>query len=146
VSKVNTSQLDTKWKMQAALKYIKMLLQANNLIVPNLTKQLNPLKVGIRVNILNIGIMDNTPASKLIRSIFFVFAEFERDMIIERTQEGKTIAKGKKGYKEGRPKKYTETQIEYALSLFKEHSYKEVEKKTQISKSTLVRAKRAQKR
>ena len=44
---------------------------------------------GIKVNILNIGMMDNTPASKLIRNIFFSFAEFERDMIVERTQEGK---------------------------------------------------------
>ena len=38
---------------------------------------------GIKVNILNIGMMDNTPASKLIRNIFFSFAEFERDMIVE---------------------------------------------------------------
>ena len=48
---------------------------------------------GIKVNIINIGIMDNTPSSKLIRNIFFSFAEFERDMIVERTQEGKAIAK-----------------------------------------------------
>lgn len=46
---------------------------------------------GVRVNVLNIGLMDNTPASKLIRNIFFSFAEFERDMIVERTLEGKQI-------------------------------------------------------
>ena len=51
------------------------------------------LNRGIKVNILNIGVMDNTPASKLIRNIFFSFAEFERDMIIERTQEGKAITR-----------------------------------------------------
>ena len=51
------------------------------------------LKRGIRVNILNIGMLDNTPNSRLIRNIFFSFAEFERDMIYERTQEGKAIAK-----------------------------------------------------
>lgn len=61
--------------------------------------------------------MDNTPASKLIRNIFFSFAEFERNMIVERTQEGKAIAKTKDGFKEGRPKKYTPKQIEHALSL-----------------------------
>ena len=40
-----------------------------------------------------MGLLDNTPASKRIRNIFFAFAEFERDMIVERTQEGKAIAK-----------------------------------------------------
>ena len=41
---------------------------------------------GIRVNVLNIGVMDDTPSSKLIRNIFFSFAEFERDMILERSR------------------------------------------------------------
>ena len=57
---------------------------------------------GVKVDILNMGRLDNTPASKLVRQIFFAFAEFERDMIVERTQEGKAIAKTKEGYKEGR--------------------------------------------
>lgn len=95
----------------------------------------------IVVNILNIGLMDNTPSSKLIRHIFFAFAEFERDMIIERTQEGKAIAKQKPGYKEGRPKKFTKTQIDHALELKKTHSYTQVSKMTGISVSTLKRAK-----
>lgn len=102
------------------------------------------LKKGIKVNILNIGMMDNTSASKLIRNIFFSFAEFERDMIVERTQEGKAIAKTKEGFKEGRPKKFTKKQIEYALSMLTinggKYSYKEVEEITNISKSTLIRA------
>ena len=42
--------------------------------------------------------MDNTPASKSVRNIFSFF-EFERGMIVERTQEGKTIAKTKTGFK-----------------------------------------------
>lgn len=94
---------------------------------------------GIKVNILNMGILDNTPSSTLIRTIFFAFAQFERDMIIERTQEGKAIAKGKPGFKEGRPQKYTQTQINMALDLLKEHSYTEVERMTKISKATLTR-------
>ena len=49
------------------------------------------IEKGVKVNVLNIGLMDNTPASKLIRNIFFSFAEFERDMIVERTLEGKQI-------------------------------------------------------
>lgn len=61
------------------------------------------LERGVKLHILNMGIMDNTPASKLIRSIFFAFAEFERDMIVERTMEGKEIRRQQGDYKEGRP-------------------------------------------
>lgn len=97
------------------------------------------LEQGIKVNILNIGMMDNTPSSKLIRNIFFSFAEFERDMIVERTQEGKAIAKTKAGFIEGRPKKYTDSQLDHAIGLLADHSYKEVVEMTKISKSTLIR-------
>ena len=100
---------------------------------------------GVRVNILNMGILDNTPASTLIRTIFFAFAQFERDMIVERTREGKAIAKTKEGYKEGRPREYTQTQIDMALDLLQKHSYTEVERMTKISKSTLVREMRKKK-
>lgn len=97
---------------------------------------------GIKVNILNIGIMDNTPSSKLIRNIFFSFAEFERDMIVERTQEGKMVAKKDPNFREGRPKVYKPKQIEHALEMLNEKTYKQVEELTGISKSTLIRAKR----
>ena len=59
----------------------------------------------VRINVLNLGIMDNTPTGKLIRTILFAFAEFERDMIVERTMEGKAIARERGNYREGRPKK-----------------------------------------
>lgn len=100
------------------------------------------LDKGVTVHILNMGIMDNTPTGKLIRTIMLAFAEFERDMIVERTQEGKAIAKQKADFKEGRPKKFSRDQIELALSLLEENSYKQVERKTGISKSTLIRAKK----
>ena len=59
---------------------------------------------GVRVHILNLGLMDNTPSSKMIRGIFFAFAEFERDMIVERTQEGREIARQRKDYRDGAPR------------------------------------------
>lgn len=58
---------------------------------------------GITVHILNMGIMDNTPTGKLIRTIMLGFAEFERDMIVQRTQEGKEIARAKGKRVDGRP-------------------------------------------
>ena len=99
----------------------------------------NLINRGIKVNIINIGIMDNTPSSKLIRNIFFNFTEFERDMIVERTQEGKAIAKTKKGFKEGRPKVYTKKQLDNAIKMLRTSSYTEVVGVTTISKSTLIR-------
>lgn len=102
------------------------------------------LKRGVIVHILNMGLMDNTPTGKLIRTIFLGFAEFERDMIVERTQEGKAIAKQKPDFREGRPKTYGKQQITHALELLENHSYKQVEAMTGISKSTLIRAKKAQ--
>ena len=100
------------------------------------------IEKGIKVYILNIGVMDNTPSSKLIRNVFFAFAEFERDMIVERTMEGKAIAKQNPDFREGRPRKYSRKQIEHALELLESNSYKQVEDMTGISKSTLIRAKK----
>lgn len=99
---------------------------------------------GIRVNILNMGVMDNRPTSKLIRTVFFAFAEFERDMIVERTQEGKAIAKQNPNFKEGRPKKYNQYQLDEAMKLLETMSFAQVEKEmhrrgTKISMSTLKR-------
>ena len=45
------------------------------------------------VHILNIGIIEDTPTCCLIFNVFSTFAEFERDMIVTRTQEGKMYAK-----------------------------------------------------
>ena len=61
------------------------------------------IEQGITVHVLNIGVMDNTPTGKLIRNIMLSFAEFERDMIVERTQEGKAIAREKGIRVDGRP-------------------------------------------
>ena len=81
----------------------------------------------------------------IIRNVFFAFAEFERDMIVERTSEGKAIAKQNPDFKEGRPKKYSKKQVEHAIGLLDNHSYKQVEDLTGISKSTLIRAKKLEK-
>ena len=95
----------------------------------------------ITVNVLNIGCMDNSPTG-LITNVMLSFAEFERDMIIERTQEGKNAAKrNNPDFKDGRPCKFSDEQMELALELLEKHSYKEVSNMTGISKSTLQRAK-----
>lgn len=99
------------------------------------------LDKGITVHVLNMGLLDNTPTGKLIRNIMLAFAEFERDMIIERTQEGKAIARRQPDFREGRPRLYSRKQIQHALELLQDHSYRQVMELTGISKSTLIRAK-----
>ena len=96
----------------------------------------------ITVHVLNMGLLDNTPTGKLIRTIMLAFAEFELDMIVERTQEGKAIARKQPDYREGRPRLYGRKQIKHALELLEDHSYKQVTGMTGISKSTLIRAKK----
>ena len=97
---------------------------------------------GITVNILNMGVIDDTPTGRLIRNVMLSFAEFERDMIVQRTQEGKAIARTKPGFKDGRPKKYTKKQLDHAMELLKDHSYKQVAELTGISSATLYREKK----
>ena len=96
---------------------------------------------GIKVHILNMGLVEDTNIGRLILTIMLAFAEYERGMIVERCASGRAIAKQNPNYKEGRPKKYTKIQLDHAVSLLKQgKSYKEVSAITGISKSTLIRA------
>lgn len=98
---------------------------------------------GVTINILNMGIADNTPMGKLMVTMLLAFAEFERDMIVERTQSGKAIARANGKQVDGRPKKFSPAQISHALQLLDAgNSYTAVEEMTGISKSTLIREKR----
>ena len=53
---------------------------------------------GVSVRVLNMGTLDNTPVGKMMVSVMFAMAEFERDMIAQRTAEGKAVAKQKPGW------------------------------------------------
>lgn len=100
------------------------------------------MAVGVKIHILNMGLIENTAMGRLIVTNLLAFAEFERAMILERTLSGKEIAKTKGGFKEGRPKKFTQYQIDQAVHM-KEHegkTYKEITRLTKISKATLIRA------
>ena len=81
--------------------------------------------------------MDNSPNGKLIRTIFFAFSEFERDMIVQRTTEGKEIAKEKEGYREGRKPIEIENLDEYVKMVEnKEISASKAAKELGISRTT----------
>lgn len=98
---------------------------------------------GITINVLNLGILSKDSVSTLLRNVLLSFAQYERDMIVQRTQEGKAIAKAKDpGFKEGRPPKYDQEQYDNAMNLLRDHSYAQVTKLTGISRSTLIREKK----
>jgi DNA invertase Pin-like site-specific DNA recombinase len=100
---------------------------------------------GIRVHVLNIGLLENTTMGRFFLQTLLAVAEMERNQIIERTQEGKAIAKQRPDFREGRPRKHSKIQINHALDLLAEYSYTEVERMTGISKATLVRRMRERK-
>lgn len=102
---------------------------------------------GVAVHVLNVGLLENTTMGKFFLTTLLAVAEMERNTIIERTQAGKEVAKTKAGFKDGRPRKYTQTQLDIALDLIenKKKSYTQVEQEMKISKSTLVRAMRMRK-
>ena len=68
---------------------------------------------GVTINILNLGVLSNNSVNTLMRNVLLAFAQFERDMILERTAEGKEIAKQSPDFREGRPSKRTPEFEEY---------------------------------
>ena len=101
---------------------------------------------GVRVHILNMGLVENTLTGNLILNLMIAFAEYERGTIVERTQTGKAIARQDPNFKDGRPKKFTPEQISLALSLLDQgKTYRQITAMTGISKSTVIRARRSNK-
>ena len=100
---------------------------------------------GVEVHILNMGKADNSAMGRLMVTILLAFAEYERDMIVERTQTGRAMAREKGIRVDGRPKKYTEKQLNHAMGLLEEYSYNHVADVTGISRSTLIREKHQRK-
>lgn len=95
----------------------------------------------ISIHILNVGLLEDTPIGRFFLTTMLAVAELERNIIIERTQNGKEIAKQNPNFKDGRPKKYSDDELIEAVLLLDEFSYKQVVNLTGISKSTLIRAK-----
>jgi len=100
---------------------------------------------GITLEILNMGKFDSSPIGKVVTTMLLAFAEFERDMIVERTQTGKDIAKQNPNFREGRPARLTKQQENHCIELLKDKTYKQVAELMGISESTLYRVARKHK-
>ena len=89
-----------------------------------------------------MGLIENTLTGNLILTVTLAFSEYERGMIVERTQTRKVVTRLDSNFKDSNPKKYILERIQLGLVLL-DHgkTYKQVKALTGISKSTLIRAK-----
>jgi DNA invertase Pin-like site-specific DNA recombinase len=101
---------------------------------------------GIGFKSLTENIDTTTSGGKLIFHIFGALAEFERNLIRERTQAGLTAAR-ERGRKGGRPKALTGKQLTIAQDLYeRQHPIAEILQTLKISRATLYRSIKAENR
>jgi len=120
------------WKLDRLGRSLKYLIEV--------ITRLNERGIGFRS--LTEQIDTTTPGGKLIFHIFGSLAEFERDLIRERTQAGLAAARAR-GRQGGRPKKLgTPGKLAMARSLYNDHtnSIEDICKTLGISRATLYRS------
>ena len=108
--------------------------------LPHLISTMTDLEErGIGFKSLTENIDTTTSGGKLIFHIFGTLAEFERNLIRERTAAGLTAARVR-GRRGGRPKAVTGKQLGIAQDLYeKRHSIAEICRTLKIAKATLYR-------
>jgi DNA invertase Pin-like site-specific DNA recombinase len=99
---------------------------------------LNDRKIGFKS--ITESIDTTTSGGKLIFHIFGALAEFERDIIRERTQAGLTAARSR-GRKGGRPKSLTPKKVQMAQALYKDknNTIDDICRTLNVSRATLYR-------
>ena len=107
---------------------------------------LEELGIGFKSLTENID-TTTTSGGKLIFHIFGALAEFERNLIRERTTAGLTAAR-ERGRIGGRPKALTARQLRITQALYndKRHSIAEICRTLKISRATLYRVLKSEKR
>jgi len=118
------------WKMDRLGRSIRHLI--------DLINQLNESGIGFKS--LQENIDTTTSGGKLIFHIFASLAEFEKDLIKERTNAGLKAARAR-GRLGGRPRKLDEQKVALAVAMMKdtEISVQEVCNTIEVSKATLYR-------
>lgn len=118
------------WKLDRLGRSLKHLIETVNRLQSK----------GIGFVSLQENVDTTTSGGKLVFHLFGALAEFERELIRERTQAGLKAARAR-GKLGGRPKKLTAKQIEMAQKLMKDPSnpIREICATLKISRATLYR-------
>lgn len=117
------------WRLDRLARSLKNLLE----LVESLSAS------GIHLRSLTESIDTSSASGRLILSVFGALAEFERSLIIERTQAGLTAARAR-GVRIGRPMAMTTGQIEQARTLVGAgHRVPDVARSLGVGRSTLYR-------
>ena len=97
-------------------------------------------KIGIKVHCLALGGIDLTSsAGKMTMGVINAFAQFERDLLIERTQSGLSMAKAK-GKILGRPKVLSESQRDQVIQQLQEgKTITSIARNLNTSRQTIMR-------
>lgn len=116
------------WRLDRLGRSLKHLIE--------LVAELSDKKVGLRS--LQESIDTTSPSGKLVFHLFGALAEFERNLIAERTKAGLVAARAR-GRLGGRPKVLDDKQREALVLLYREkkHSVKEICQIMRISRQTL---------
>lgn len=90
-----------------------------------------------------MGLIENTLTGNLILTVTLAFAEYERGMIVERTQTRKVVTRLDSNFKDSNPKKYILERIQLGLVLLDQgKTYKQVKSLSGISRSTMIRCRK----
>ncbi|MBS3182399.1 recombinase family protein [Leucobacter manosquensis] len=95
---------------------------------------------GIGLKALSQGIDTTTPGGRLFFHMLAAIAEFEHDLIVERTQDGLAAARAR-GRKGGRRPKMTDNRIKQARAMYDagDHTVQEVADTFGVSRATIYR-------
>ena len=119
------------WKLDRLGRNLRHLVE--------LIENLNTQHIGLKVLTGQGAAIDTTrPEGKLVFGIFAALAEFERELIVERTRAGLAAARAR-GRKGGRPRKMTPSKIRMAMAAMSDPNAKAhiVAKELGITTTTL---------
>lgn len=94
---------------------------------------------GVSIHMLNVGLIENNVMGNFFLTTLLAITEMEKNTAIERNQNSILITNTRQGLKKGRPKVYTQEQLDDAIEMIRNRSYKEVSYITGMSMSTLFR-------
>jgi len=146
----NEKMTGTKKDRPELMKMLDRITEGDTIVIESLSRlgrstkdliELVELFEQKKVHLVSLkeSIDTSTPTGKLLFTLMSALAQFERDVIAERTKEGLKSARAR-GRMGGRPK-MDEAKVKQAAKLYntRQYSVKEIEELTGVKKATLYR-------